>query len=284
MCYNIQTGGDYLNNQEKQAVKLIDKLYSDLYISKEVLHHGSNNKYDKFNNIKLYMDKLDDIHNKIFKLQRHIEYLKKCYYDKYVIKRENIKESYYKHKLQIALENGYGCIELTDKLKKKYQDEIIENQKHSLDIWLDYLFSDSCTYPSWVKYWVFQGMIKLGSYNQEKGVFNKRTKHTTDPFIELNEEALKQSIDLITIFLNKEKIDNDYLELLVSSGSFKKIYSYAIKSKKKENKNIGIWIKYDKNSDYLELLESLKGYNTKWCTTGKGTAIDQLNEGAIYIY
>lgn len=274
-----------MNNVEKEYIRLIDRLYKNLYLSKEVLHHGSNNKYDKFNNIKLYMDKLDDIHNKVFKLERHIEYLKKYYYDRYVIKRENIKESYYKHKLQIALEKGYGYITLTPKLKRQYQDEIIENQKNSLSIWIDFMFSEEMNiYPFWVKYWAFQGMLKLGSYNQEKETFNKRTHYTTDPFIELNKDALLKSMNLIIKVLNKEKINNEELETLVNSGSFRKIYLYVIKNMEKDNNMDGIWIKYDRNSDYNKLLESLRGYNTKWCTTGKGTAIDQLKEGILHIY
>ncbi|MBQ9071614.1 MAG: hypothetical protein IJY25_00445 [Bacilli bacterium] len=274
-----------MSNIEKESIRLIDKLYKNLYLSKEVLHHGSNNEYDKFNNIKLYMDKLYNIHNKVFELQRHIDYLKECYYNKYVIKRENIKESYYKHKLQVALEKGYGYITLTPKLKRQYQDEIIENQKNSLSIWIDFMFSEEMsTYPFWVKYWAFQGMLKLGAYNQEKENFNKRTKHTTDSFIDLNKYALLKSCDLIIKVLNKEKINNEELETLVDSCSFKKIYSYIIKNIERENNIDGIWIRYDRNSDYNKLLESLRGYNTKWCTTGKGTAIAQLKEGILYIY
>lgn len=285
MCYNIETGGDRMNFNEKQAVRLIDKLYKDLYLSKEVLHHGNHNKYDKFNNIKSYLDNLEYVHNKVFELKRHIDYLKNCYYDKYVIKRENIKESYYKHKLQLIKENGYGYLKLTPKLIKKYQDEVIGNQKNSLDIWIDYLFSaDTIDYPFWVKYWAFQGMLKLGSYNEETGTFNKRTKYTIEPFIDLNKEVLLKSINLMLNFLNKEKLEDKDLLTLINSGSFSKIYLYFIRDIHKENKKSGIWIQYSKKDDYIKLIESLQGYNTKWCTKNKDTAKSQLNEGNLFIY
>lgn len=36
-------------------------------------------------------------------------------------------------------------------------------------MWLDYLFSkDTDMYPTWFKYYVFQGMLKLGYFDKEK--------------------------------------------------------------------------------------------------------------------
>ncbi len=74
-------------NIEKEYIRLIDRLYKDLYKDKQVLHHAKGNEYDKFNNIKKYLGKLEDTHNKIKEKSKHIEYLKKCYYEKYVIKK-----------------------------------------------------------------------------------------------------------------------------------------------------------------------------------------------------
>lgn len=273
----------------KDALRLIDKLYKDLYLDEQVLHHGTGNKYDKFNNIKLYLEKLEEMHNKVSEKGR-IELLKKLYYEKYVIKKKDIPESYYEHQQEIALERGYGYVEITREDKKQYQEQIINNQKSSLDIWLDYFLSeDARVYPFWVKYWAFQGMLKLGTYNKEKGTFNKRTKHTIEPFADLNREALAMSIDMMIKLINKEEIDDKELENLVKIGSFQKIYTYILTKLLKDNKNItkrniGKWIKYDQGSDHMPLVNSLQGYNTGWCTAGESTAKTQLQSGDFYVY
>ena len=205
----------------KDENRLLDRLYKDLYLSKQVLHHGSGNKYDKFNNIEAYLNKLESVHDKTSDSNKHIEYLKKCYYDRYVIKREDIPESYYKNQEQMYLERGYGHINITDALKKELQNEVIENQKRSLDTWIDYFLSDDAiVYPFWAKYWAFQGMLNLGYFDKEKSKFYKRTKGTVYPFCDLNREALAMSIDLLIKGLNKETIDDKDLEILVKSGSF----------------------------------------------------------------
>ena len=274
----------------KEAIRLIDKLYKDLYLDEQVLHHSSGNKYDKFNNIKSYIEKLESIHNKVSETGRHEEMLKKLYYEKYVIKEEDIPESYYRHQEQMALERGYGYVKITESQKQELQKEIIENQKRSLDVWLEYFLSeDSKMYPFWAKYWAFQGMLKLGNYNKEKGEFGRRTKDTVAPFCDLNREALAMSIDMLLKMLNKEKIEDNDLEILVKSGSFQKIYSYILTNTLKDNKNItkrniGRWVKYNQGSDHMPLVESLQGYNTGWCTAGESTAQSQLSMGDFYVY
>ena len=274
----------------KEAIRLLDRLYKDLYLSYEVLHHSSGNKYDKFNNIKEYIDKLEDIHTRVSQTGRHINYLKKLYYDKYVIKAEDIPEAYYEHQKEVALERGYGHVEITADQKNQIQEEVINNQKSRLDVWIDYFLSeDANVYPFWAKYWAFQGMLKLGTYDKEKGEFHKRTRNTVEPFADLNREALAMSIDMIIKMLNKEEIDDKKLEILVKTGSFQKIYSYILTKVLKDNKNItkrniGKWVKYDRGSDHIPLVESLKGYNTGWCTAGESTAKTQLQGGDFYVY
>ena len=274
----------------KEAIRLIDRLYKDLYLDEQVIHHGTGNKYDKFNNIKSYIEKLESIHNKIQDKERHIELLKKLYYEKYVIKKEDIPESYYKHQQEIALERGYGHIEITESQKQELQNEVINNQKASIDTWLDYFLSeDANVYPFWAKYWAFQGMLKLGTYDKEKGTFNKRDKNTVSPFVDLNREALAMSIDLMIKLMNKEQIEDKELENLIKTGSFQKIYSHILTKVLKDNKNItkrniGKWIKYDQGSDHMPLVQSLQGYNTGWCTAGESTAKSQLSNGDFYVY
>ena len=274
----------------KEEIRFIDRLYKDLYMDEQVLHHSSGNKYDKFNNIKEYMEKLESIHTKVGDTGRHKELLRRMYYDKYVIKPVDIPDSYYRHQQEMYFERGYGYVEITEEMKRQYQQQIINDQKASLDVWLNYFISgDAKVYPFWAKYWAFQGMLKLGSYDKEKGEFGRRTKDTVTPFPDLNREALAVSIDLIIKMVNKESIDDKELEPLLKSGSFGKIYSYVIRHILNDNKNItkrniGRWIKYSRGSDHMPLVKSLQGYNTGWCTAGEATAKSQLSMGDFYVY
>lgn len=276
--------------KEKEAIKLIDRLYRDLYLNDQVLHHSSGNKYDKFNNIKEYLEKLEELHNRVGETNRHKEFLKKCYYAKYVIKKEDIPENYYHHQEEMALERGFGHIEITEDQKLQLQQEVIENQKRSLDTWLDYFLSeDAKVYPFWAKYWAFQGMLKIGTYDKEKREFKNRSKNTVSPFCDLNREALAMSIDMVTKMLEKETIEEKELEVLVKTGSFSKIYSYILNKVLNNNQNIikrntGKWVKYNQGSDHVELVRSLQGYNTGWCTAGESTAKSQLEGGDFYVY
>ena len=272
------------------TIRFIDRLFKDLYKSETVLHHSSGNKADKFHNIDEYMSYLEDIHEKAFRTEEKMKTLKRLYFEKYVIKRENIPNSYYKNQERIAFERGLGHLNMDINQRKEIQDEIINNQKKSLEEWLNYFFSeDSKFYPFWAKYWAFQGMLKLGTYDKEKGTFNERTSKTVAPFADLNREALSKSIDLIINFVNKEKIDDTDLESIVRTGSFQKIYPYVLKNVLSDNKNIikrneGIWVKYDQGSDHMPLVKSLQGYNTGWCTAGESTAKSQLSTGDFYVY
>ena len=141
----------------------------------------------------------------------------------------------------------------------------------------------------WAKFWAFQGMLRLGTFDKETGMFNKRSRGTTSIFADLNREALAISIDYLRKILNKETIDDKTLEKLVKSGSFGKIYEYVLNNILKNNKDNfksdeGIWIKYNQGSDHMPLVNSLQGYNTGWCTAGEATAKTQLQGGDFYVY
>lgn len=273
-----------MNN--KEAIRFIDRLYHDLYLSDEVLHHSTHNKTDKFNNLKEYFDMLQEMHERVAPFEHRKEIIKRLYHARYVINPNDIKENYYELQKEKALDSGQGYIIIDENKKKELQDEVISNQKDSLNRWIDYFLSEETKdYPFWVKYWAFQGMLKLGSYNRTKMLFNKRTKYTTAPFTELNKDALNNSMDLIISIINKNDINDIDLKKMVNDGSFQKIYTYFF-SKEKENlyRNEGIWVKYDKGGDYQKLADSLNGYATNWCTNGKGTAVAQLSYGDFYIY
>ncbi|MEE3342773.1 MAG: DUF4116 domain-containing protein [Bacilli bacterium] len=265
--------------------EFLDKLYNGLHMSDEVMHTASN-KDSKKEKIHRYMDRLERVNKKASKRENDINTLKHLYHKKYVIDKE----------------------ELPDYLSDYEKEYNIKIQEESLDKWLDYLLDTNTPYPTWAKYWAFQGMLKIGTYDEENDVYQKRSKKTVAPFIEADPEIIAKCIEVVSRHVNKEKIDDKSLEKLVASGNFSKLYTLFIKNKRKkvfrtDNIDDGIWIKYHHETieeaeekekkgitpEYIKLYNSLQGYNTYWCTAGsKNMAKYQIcNEeikGDFYVY
>jgi len=272
-----------------QGEKFLDKVYKDLHLS-EIVMHTANKSDDKYQKIEKYMQRLEDVTKKACEHDK-INLIKKYYYKKYVIKEQNVPESYFKKQEKIALDRGYGHVKYDEKTKKQEIEHIINEQKKSLDMWLDYLFSkDTDMYPTWFKYYVFQGMLKLGYLDKEKNSYTKRTESTVKPFIELNREALSIIYSELIKVLNKENIVDKKLNELINNGSFSKLYSYAVlklDSVKDDGfkSNDGIWKKYNKESNPEILFNDINGKGTGWCTAGGiETARAHINGGDFHVY
>ncbi|MEE3343116.1 MAG: DUF4116 domain-containing protein [Bacilli bacterium] len=260
--------------------EFLNKCYKELHMSEEVMHTAQN-KDSKAEKVHRYMDRLERVNKKAIKRKNDIANLKKLYHKKYVIKEENIP----------------------DYIDEKSKKQIIKDQEESLDKWLDYLLDSNSPYPTWAKYWVFQGMLKIGTYNEANNTYHKRNKKTINPFIEANPEVIAKCIDLVTKHVNSEQINDNDLEKLIESGSFAKIYTLCSKKQKnkvlrRSNINDGIWIKYNYETkeeveekekkgiipEYMKLFNSLQDYNTGWCTAGsKQYAKDQISGSDFYI-
>ncbi len=252
--------------------------------------------------IAAYLDRLEKVlnpeslkkHPDFNRKKRNINIIKKGLHDALIIKPENIPENYFKNQRQLAREAGHGDIEITEEMREQTAEIIINNQKSSLDNWLNYLISpDSDSFPIWSKYWALEGMLELSSYSKEKKSFGKRDKGTVAPFAELNREALAYVVDVISKKVNKENIsleeDNYEFKKLLEKANFGKLYAWAIEKntpieESELFKTDGEWIKYDKNSDYMSLVESLQGHGTGWCTAGETIAEAHLKEGDFYVY
>ena len=246
------------------GIKFLDKLYSNLYMSDVVQHTKERN--DKRNQaIEKYLNRLEKIH-----FAANTESKKKLllhlYSNKYVVKEEDLPNT---------VDKG----------------SIINSQIRSLEGWLDYLSSPSASmFPMWTKYWAFQGMIKLGSYDSFKDDYQKRDKNTLNPFIEPNPEIIGKCMEIIIKLVKKEKIDTDIEEKLSKADSFKKIYlavnrKYRSVLKKRSLATDGIWKKYiNNNVDADILLHEIEYKNTGWCIAN-GTSIRSfLRDGDFYIY
>ena len=141
--------------------------------------------------------------------ERGLKALKKILHKEYVISSENIPESYFELQQQIAREQGHGDIEITGGMRGEAVKVIQEDQKVSLNQWIDYLSGpDSFVYPDWAKYWAFKSMLGMSSYDKEEHKFGNRSKETTAPFPDLNQEALSQVVEWIEKQHSDEYVKN----------------------------------------------------------------------------
>lgn len=110
---------------------------------------------------------------------------------------------------------------------------IIEDQRSRLTQWFDYLTSDEASAaPAAFRYWAFAEMLKLGSFDEQRKTFNKRTESTAATFSELNQQALAMVFDEIArrregepshIILGTEE-DKARFRNLLQSENFGRLY------------------------------------------------------------
>ena len=280
------------DNMRNAWLDMISKVYSNLHNSDRVLK-ASNVSDKKRERLLKYFERLEELHNKVSETKsvNGEKLLKSFYYDLYVIKPENIPDAYFQNQVRLARERGYGNIELTEEDKRRMTEEVIDDQKKSLDKWIEYFLYDeeSKSYEMWEKYWVFQGLQNLGKYDKETSKFSKRDKTTVYPFPPVEREYIFTTLKLMEDFLKDKKGEEDIKQAL-STGNFKLLYEYVIKQsflkgEHQSNSTDGKWIKYEQGSDYNILRDSLQGYYTGWCTAaGENFAKDQLAGGDFYVY
>lgn len=280
------------DNMRNAWLDMISKVYTNLHNSDRVLK-ASNVSDKKRERLLKYFERLEELHNKVSETKsvNGEKLLKSFYYDLYVIKPENIPDAYFQNQVRLARERGYGNIELTEEDKRRMTEEVIDDQKKSLDKWIEYFLYDeeSKSYEMWEKYWVFQGLQNLGKYDKETSKFSKRDKTTVYPFPPVEREYIFTTLKLMEDFLKDKKGEEDIKQAL-STGNFKLLYEYVIKQdflkgEHQSNSTDGKWIKYEQGSNYNILRNSLQGYYTGWCTAaGENFAKDQLAGGDFYVY
>ncbi len=250
--------------------------------------------------IQNYLDRFTEIieRKNPEKREQGIEALKKVLYNQCVIKPEEVPEAYFESQRRIAREQGHGDVEIGEAQKEQLTEVIIADQESSLDTWVDYLSSPDATYPDWLKYFAMRNVVGMGEFDKESKQFTKRSKGTTKPFPDLNREALAYVLDAV----EKKQHGLEYVpdvaydaeeekkfEKLLQSENFPKLYAWAIEKVTPASQDVltntqGKWVKYDRKSDHMPLVESLQGHGTGWCTAGESTAKTQLEMGDFYVY
>lgn len=140
-----------------------------------------------------------------------IDAIKRLFYRKYVIKPEEIPESYWENQRRIIRERGQGAdLEQVDfeELKRQNTEAVVADQKSSLDKWIDYLSCpDADPYSDAFKYFTLRSVLSMGEYDKEKKAFTQRSKGTAKPFPDLNREALSNVFDFVQKKQSKEFLD-----------------------------------------------------------------------------
>ena len=291
---NFETPKQPNNEKEFKGSDFLKKKYSDLRKSEAVrLSHGTSENKES-NMIDTWLHSMEAFHERQRNNPESMELIQKAFHDKYVIKPENVGETYFQNQERLMRELGHGNVEIGEQTRQEAIDIIIKDQEASLDNWVNYIFSkDADVYPMWAKYFVMRSMVKLSSYDKEKKAFGNRRKDTVSPFPDLNREALAYVIDILHKKAKQESIEldenNPELQKLIESENFGKLYAYAIEQVTPTEVNElmlteGEWRKYSQGSDHMPLVESIQGHGTGWCTAGESTAKTQLQGGDFHVY
>ena len=271
---------------------------------------------DPAKRIDAYMSRLENVflNPDERKRERNLEMFRGKIYDALIIKRDNFPESYFELQKRVARERGQAVEEIPESVREQMKDVAIEDQKASLDAWMEYLTSNDAVYPAWFKYFVWRNVTKLSQFDKERGEFKDRTlpyqldrngnfrldkegnkipnqSPTVAPYPDIYREPLAQIADIY----EKVKADNKTLKEPEIKEAFSKkfpsLYAELIQKSLAatiENKEEikGTWIKYEqgRDGDAEKLFKSLEGKGTGWCTAGYSTSKAQIESGDFYVY
>lgn len=240
--------------------------------------------------IEAYMDRLENIflNPDERKRERNLEMFRDKIYDKLIIKKENFPDSYFELQKRIARERGQNIEEIPADVREQMMDTAIEDQRHSLDAWMDYLTSPDAVYPAWFKYYAWNQIIKLSQFDKERGEFKKRTDSTVAPYPDIYREPLAQMADLYERVKDDNKDSEARREFDKKFPTlYAELISKSLAASMEHREEIrGSWVKYEQgdNASAQKLFESLEGKGTGWCTAGRSTAETQIESGDFYVY
>lgn len=244
--------------------------------------------------------------------RRGITALKKVLVGRYVVRVEDIPDSYWQAQMRVARNRGQlgDWQDLSEeellKIKQEHLAQTKEDQKGSLEEWIDYLASDKSSYlPDYLKYWVFQGMLKLERYEKGEegrpGRFPERPtgrQRSVKMFPEVNERALKFIASAYDAKSKNQTIHFRYdipqsaqevfLEAL-GKRDFRSLYGWGQEyippiSEEEMQTTEGQWITYQQRSKAKILSGTLQGKGSGWCIAGENVARDYLGKGDLSIY
>lgn len=261
------------------------------------------NRSDTAALIRTYINRFNDLlHHRPTQERRDLalEKLKNLLHD--ALLSTVVPESYFAAIKRRHREEGYGDIEIPDDLKAELSQTLLDEQRRSLDAWIDYLASDDAKYPDALKYWTFRSILKMGRFDKEKHAFTSREgRGTISPFPELNREALAIVLgDVERRYAGKtdyaftarydipEENKHAYRSAL-DKEDFSALYALAIDAFKPISEDLlvitdGEWKTFPRGSDHQLLVEKIQDYGTGWCIRGEPTARRYLADNTLHVY
>ena len=236
------------------------------------------------------------------KREQGLDNLKHILYEQFLINPANIPDSYYASIKRRHRDEGHGDIEIPDDQKAEIAGTAVEDQRRSLDAWIDYLASDDAKYPDALKYWTFRSILKMGRFDKERGKFaNREGKGPVAPFPELNREALAVIMDDMEkkykgntdyTFASRYDIDETAKKSYgdaMEKENFSALYALSIDAFKPIPEELlqetaGEWRTYKKGSIAKLLVDSIADYGTGWCLRGEPTARRYLESNDLHVY
>ncbi|MEK7098139.1 MAG: hypothetical protein AAB906_04800 [Patescibacteria group bacterium] len=304
--------------------KFLTEKYQDLPGSKPVeravekeIQDGEKGPATKEERVEAYLDRLQDIISNPMGFRKKegerggFELLKHKILEKYTTKYEEIPESYWQTQEEEMRRRGEAADwaqasdEQKEEVKRKTAEAVLIDQRASLEQWVDYFGSiDSDYIPRELKYWVFrsvlglQELVKKKEDDKEFIEFPKRSRGTVKSFPDINYEALSYVVNSMVEKLKDEGIEFEhdiqpeereaFLKFL-QKQDFAKLYAWANELMQPIPEHLlpitdGKWVRYDQDSDPRELVQTIRGKGTGWCTAGLNTARTHLHGGDFYVY
>lgn len=201
---------------------------------------------------------------------------------------------HFAYQAQLGKNMGLGEVTFDDRQKQDERERIKDSQKKSLDAWIEYLTGEECKYPADLKYFVMQGVLKLGTFDTEKYVYTKRVAATTAPFAEIDREALSKVLGALNLKHHQGEDGNypkELLDQIDRSCGFGEMYAKTMQDlDKKANKEDllpiveGKWRTFAKGSDPRLLVRALEGKRSNLCIADIGSASTYLSQGSMDVY
>ena len=208
-----------------------------------------------------------------------------------MIEKEDINNSTWV-KLKEAFDNdrkgqGLPPAEYTESEMDKDYERLRQNQVDSINSWTEYLSNEETPFPTWFKVYAFDGVIKMGSYNQEDSKYEKRDKSTVAPYPKVSPAALALTLDAVNDFFGQDKekwfaehTGDDQLNAVVKSGNFGKIYTHffnetykPIPTPERTEDIEGEWFDFFPGQE-AKLAEASQG--TPWCIASEHMGMHYL--------
>lgn len=119
----------------------MNKNYPELKNSEPVkLSHGFSLEKEA-GPIDNWLKSVENFHKRHRDNPEKMRLIREAFYGEYVIRPENIPESYFEHQRLLARERGEGNVEITPENRKRLAETIIKDQQSSLNNWVSYLTS-----------------------------------------------------------------------------------------------------------------------------------------------